>query len=183
MKTPSLKTALSKTALPLLFAATALTSLNVFAHDDTQKHCYPLAHGEEGMGSSNSIYAPFVLSRGNGQIPLFFISNTSNKNINVKVTFRTWGGENYVPTKYLMSGGFSNSNSPFNVGNGGAILKPFESGRIRMDNNEFDSLLGKITWQADACLETALVGAMANQYMDSRGFDKGFALFNGGNPF
>ena len=58
-------TTLPKAALPLLLAAsTVLTSLNALAHDDAQKHCYPLAHGEDGMGSSNSIHMPFMHTGG-----------------------------------------------------------------------------------------------------------------------
>jgi len=172
-----------KTAQVLLFAATALTSLNVFAHDDTQKHCYPLAHGEEGMGSSNSIYAPFVYTGGNWQ-SMISLTNTSTKNLNVKITLRTNNGEVYTPIQYSMFGAFSATNSPFDQVVGRAILKPFKSTEIYIyDDNVHESFTGKITWQADACLESAMTGALRIEYFNSSHYDQGFVLFNGGNPF
>jgi len=92
MKTLFSKTLLSKTALALLFATTALTSMSTLAHDDAQKHCYPLAHGEDGMGSSNSIHMPFMRTKGNWE-SIIYLTNTSDKNLNVKITLRTRDGE------------------------------------------------------------------------------------------
>jgi len=173
-----------KTAQVLLFAATALTSLNVFAHDDTQKHCYPLAHGEEGMGSSNSIYMPFMHTGGASWGSVIYLTNTSNKNLNVKVTLRTIDGEVYVPTQYLLNGAFSFINSPFDQVVGGAILKPFKSAEIHLAEDSLnDSFTGKVTWQADSCLESALTGALRVRYSSSSRYDQGLTVFNGGNPF
>lgn len=184
MKTPSLKTALSKTAQALLFAATALTSLHVFAHDDTQKHCYPLAHGEEGMGSSNSIYLPFMHTRGSSWASRIYLTNTSNKNLNVKITLRTVNSEAYIPTQFSLKGAFSSTNSPFDYEVGGAILKPYKNAEVHIEDDNFlESFSGKITWQADACLESAIAGAHRAYFFDSTRFDQGLTVFNGGNPF
>jgi len=177
-KTAISKTLLSKTAKALLFAATALTSMSTLAHDDAQKHCYPLAHGEDGMGSSNSIHMPFMHTGGVWQSRIY-VTNTSDKNLNVKITLRTHDGEVYTPVQYSMMGAFSPTNSPFDH-----VLKPFKSAEIRLRDDNFpESFTGKVTWQADACLESAMTGALRNEYFTSSRYDQGLVLFNGGNPF
>lgn len=184
MKTLSLKTTLSKTALPLLFAATTLTSTNTLAHDDPQKHCYPLAHGEEGLGSTNSIYMPFIHTRGSSWASRIYLTNTSNKNLNVKFTLRTEDGATYTPTQYSVSGSFSPTNSPLDDASGGAILAPFKSGHIHIHEDAYQGIFtGKITWQADACLESAMTGALRIEYVNSDRYDQGLVVLNGGNPF
>jgi len=182
-KTPLSKTLLSKTALALVFAATALTSMSTLAHDDAQKHCYPLPNGEDGMGSSNSIHMPFMHTGGKWQSRIY-VTNTSDKNLNVKATLRTNDGEVYTPVQYSMIGAFSPTNSPFDHLVGGAILKPLKSAEIHIyDNNFHESFTGKVTWQADACLESAMTGAYRAFYSTTSRFDQGLTVFNGGNPF
>lgn len=169
----------------LLFAAaSAFTSTNLQAHDDPQKHCYPLAHGEEGLGSTNSIHMPFMHTGGTGWQSIIYVTNTSYKNLNVKVTLRTYDGAIYTPTQYTMSGAFSPANSPFDHAGGGAILEPFKSARLQIkDDNFHESFTGKVTWQADACLESAMTGAHRIYYSASGHFDQGLVVLNGGNPF
>ena len=174
-----------KTSIALLFAAsTALTSMSTLAHDDAQKHCYPLAHGEDGMGSSNSIHMPFMATSGTAWQSIIYVTNTSNKNLNVKITLRKQNGDVYTPTHTIMGGSFSPTNSPFDNVVGGAILRPFQSAQVQIiDDNFHESFTGKVTWQADACLESAMTGAYRAYYSTSSRFDQGLSVFNGGNPF
>jgi len=178
-------TLFSKTALALLLAAsTVLTSLNALAHDDAQKHCYPLPNGENGMGSSNSTYIPFMHTGSANWTSAIYLTNTSDKNLNVKITLRTRDGEVYTPIQYSMFGAFSPTNSPFDHVVGGAILKPFKSAEIHLkDDNFHENFTGKVTWQADACLESAMTGAHRAHYSNSSRYDQGLTVFNGGNPF
>ena len=174
-----------KTRLLALFAAaTAVTSMNALAHDDSQKLCYPLIHHEGRMGSANSVYMPFMHTSGSGWSSYFFLTNTSDKNLNVKIVLRTQDGDVYTPTQYSLTGAFSSVNSPFDQVVGGAILKPFKTGEVYIMEDHFSqSFTGKITWQADACLEHAMTGAARIYYLDSSHFDQGLVLFNGGQPF
>ena len=170
--------------LALLAAATAVISMNAFAHDDSQKLCYPLLNHEGNMGSTNSVYMPFMHTNGSGWSSHFYLTNTSDKNLNVKVVLRTQDGEVYTPTHYSLSGGFSSINSPFDHVVGGAILKPFKTGQVSIREDHFSkNLTGQITWQADVCLEHAMTGAARIYYIDSNRFDQGLVLFNGGQPF
>jgi len=185
MTTLTSKTVLSKTALALLLAAsTVLTSLNALAHDDAQKHCYPLAHGEDGMGSSNSIHMPFMHTSSTAWQSIVNVTNTSDKNLNVKITLRKQNGDLYTPIQTKLLGSFSPTNSPFDNVVGGAILRPTQSAQVQIiDDNFHESFTGKVTWQADACLESAMTGALRNEYFTSSRYDQGLVLFNGGNPF
>ena len=173
-----------KTRLLALFAAaTAVTSMNALAHDDSQKLCYPLLNHEGRMGSTNSVYMPFMHTRRNWSSN-FYLTNTSDKNLNVKSVLRTQDGDVYTPTQYSLHGAFSSINSPFDQVVGGAILKPFKTGEVYIMEDHFSqSFTGKITWQADACLEHAMTGAARIYYLDSSHFDQGLVLFNGGQPF
>ena len=174
-----------KTRLLALFAAaTAVISMNALAHDDSQKLCYPLIHHEGRMGSANSVYMPFMHTAGSGWSSYFYLTNTSDKNLNVKIVLRTQDGEVYTPTQYSLTGAFSSVNSPFDQVVGGAILKPFKTGQVHIKEEQLPkTLTGKITWQADACLEHAMTAAARIHYSSSNRFDQGLVLFNGGNPF
>ena len=170
--------------LALFTAATTVTSMNAFAHDDSQKLCYPLLNHEGRMGSTNSVYMPFMRTAGSNWAPQFYLTNTSDKNLNVKIVLRTQDGDVYTPTQYSLHGAFSSINSPFDQVVGGAILKPFKTGQVNIYEDHFSkNLTGKITWQADACLEHAMTGAARVGYIDSNRYDQGLVLFNGGQPF
>ena len=169
--------------LALLAAATAVTSMNAFAHDDSQKLCYPLLHHEGKMGSKNSVYTPFMRTA-NKWSSHFYLTNTSDKNLNVKIVLRTQDGEIYTPTQYTLDGGFSSINSPFDHVVGGAILQPFKTGQVVIQEDHFtQNFTGQITWQADACLEHAMTGAARISFASSNNYDQGLVLFNGGQPF
>ena len=170
--------------LALLAVAAAVTSMNAFAHDDSQKLCYPLLNHEGRMGSTNSVYMPFMHTNTSAWGSNFYLTNTSDKNLNVKIVLRTQDGEIYTPTQYSLHGGFSSINSPFDHVVGGAILKPFKTGQVSIREDHFSkSFTGQIIWQADACLEHAMTAAARIHYSSSNRFDQGLVLFNGGQPF
>ena len=174
-----------KTRLLALFAAAAaVISINAIAHDDSQKLCYPLIHHEGRMGSTNSVYMPFIFTHTSAWISNFYLTNTSDKNLNVKIVLRTHDGEVYTPTHYSLHGKFSSINSPFDQVVGGAILKPFTTGEVHIREDHLSNYLtGQITWQADACLEHAMTGAARIKSGDSDRLSQGLVLFNGGQPF
>ena len=176
-----------KKSLSILLAALlptlAFTATNAMAHDDAQEHCYPLAHGEEGLGSTNTYHIPFMHTNGIWST-LFYMTNVSDKKINVKVKFLRQNGNVNLPTNYTLSGGFSSSNSPFIDLGSSAILEPFETGQIYLeDSNDINSFAGQVTWQADSCMQTALMTAYRVVRNTTNGYDQGLVLLNGGKPF
>ncbi len=119
--------------------------------------CYPLAHGENGQGSTNSLYLPHMRTVG-GWAGYVMVTNTSDKYLNVTLNFKRYDGSPYLPYSYTLEGNFNSANSPFALLTGGAILKPGRTARITIyDDNNSDALMGSISWQADTCIEKALL--------------------------
>jgi len=171
------------TLLPALTLTTTLTATSAMAHDDAQEHCYPLAHGENGLGSSNTYHIPFIHTN-QFWLTYLYMTNVSDKKINVKVKFLKQNGDVNLPTNYILGGGFNNVNSPFVDLGESAVLKPFETGQIYLESsNDTNSFTGQIIWQADSCIQTALSTAYRVVRNTNNGFDQGLVLLNGGKPF
>ena len=170
--------------LPALALTTTLTSTNAMAHDDAQEHCYPLAHGEEGLGSRKTYHIPYLYANNSQWNSLINIKNTSHKNINVKITFRKFDGSVFVPHRVDNYGEFASGNSPINLEHGGAILKPLESGLVTIRYSGFtQDFTAEISWQADSCIPHAISGSLRNRYISGDRFDQSLVLLNGGKPF
>lgn len=168
-----------------ILAATVLSmsTFNALAHNNPQALCYPLAHGEDGMGSKNAVYATFLATSG-AWSSQFFMTNVSNKRVNVKTILKTFSGGVYTPSQFSFMGAFNTGNSPLEHTTGGGILQPGETGGVIVtENNPSENFTGEISWQADACLPHALAGAQRVYYVDPSRIDQGLVLFNGGNPF
>ena len=168
----------------LLVAATTMTVFNAFAYNeklatyDSQNLCHPSIFFKK----INSIYVPFVNSGSNKAHALIYLTNTSNKDLKVTMELRTIDGEVYIPNKYYLEGGFSEDNDP--LLETGATLKPLKSAKIQISSDDFKGHEnGKITWEADECLESAMAGAVRNLYVDGGKYDQGLVFLNGGNPF
>lgn len=177
-----------KKSVSVLFAALlpalALTATNAMAHNDAQEHCYPLAHGENGLGSTNTYHVPFMYANGNGWATWINLTNISDKPINVKLKLRDYQNSPITPNDYQLNFAFNNANSPLEAELSGAILKPSEMGRIGIRNaNNRQNFTAQLLWQADACIDQAISGAMRVQYSNSPIYDQGLVLLNGGKPF
>lgn len=145
--------------------------------------CYPLAHGENGQGSTNSLYLPHLRTVGywNGYV---MVSNTSDNYLNVKLNFKRYDGSPYLPYSYKLEGAFNAGNSPFGLLTGGAILKPGRTARITIyDDNNNDSLMGSVSWQADACIDHALLVSVRSYYENGSHMTSNLLLLNDGQPF
>lgn len=161
---------------------TMLIQTQAFA-DAPPATCYAIPHGEDGMGSTNSLHLPHMQTRNdwNAQV---FVTNTSNKFVNVKLNFNNFDGSTYTPTNTELEGEFSNGNSPLSLETGGAVLKPGRTARVIIrDNNKYDALIGKITWQADACIDRALLVSVRSQYYYGSSLASTLIPLNNGFPF
>jgi len=170
--------------LPTLALTTTLTATNAMAHDDAQEHCYPLAHGENGLGSRNTMSIVSLNANGREWNTFLSLKNTSLKNINVKVKFRKNDGNTFVPIRIGYNEQFLGENSPINLKQGGAILKPFETGVVAIrDSGINDSFSVEVSWQTDSCIPHAISGALKNRYIAGSQYENALVLLNGGKPF
>lgn len=174
---------MKKSLLMLMAAVFAASTFNALAHDDAQPLCYPLAHGENGLGSTNEFTLPHLETNGNWRA-FIVMTNTSDKNINVKLRFTDYNGQNYTPSNYLLEGSFHTSNNPFEVNPYGAVLFPGKTSRsIIFDSGNTQALAGKVSWQADACIESALSVTVRSHYSESGKMASNIMPLNGGKPF
>lgn len=186
----TLKRKFANTAAVIMGAAlvsSALISSHATAQtqesNNAQQHCYPLEHGENGLGSTNSMYIPHLLTHG-GWTGFFYYTNTSQKNVNIKLDLKRENGNAYVPFEVVFSSEFDHIADISALSNGGVVLKPGRTGWFAIiDNSTTEVLSGKITWQADSCLPSAVVASLRNQYADGSRIDNGHVLFNDGKPF
>ncbi len=145
--------------------------------------CYPLAIGEGGQGSTNSLHLPHFVtaSKWSGTI---WLTNTSDKYVNVTLNFKNYDGSTYLPQDYSFVGEFDSNNSPFALATGGAILQSGRSARIVInDASRTDSMIGTVDWQADACIDDALVVSFRSQYSDAGRLGTSQMILNDGQPF
>ena len=158
-------------------------SPSVFASSAPAPECYPLVHGENGQGSTNSLYLPHLYLDSHW-VAHISVTNTSKEFVNVKLNFKESRGIPALPNSVTYHGAFNTSNSPLSVNSGGAILKPNESARIAVLNVPIDeSLFGTISWQADSCIDSALLVSVRSQYNVNVGFATSLMLLNNGQPF
>ena len=178
----ALRTTLITALIPVLATLSPLITFSAQAHDDPQQHCYPLAHGENGLGSRNEKHLSYLLTHDNW-FSTVYVSNVSNEPLNIKLSLITESNQPHQVQNFQLYGSFDQSNSPIH-NNIGAILKPGFSGRIRIyDNLGTNTLTGKIQWQADTCLNEALVVSIRTTRWEGSSAVSSTAFVNGGNPF
>ena len=74
--------------------------------------------------------------------------------------------------------------APLDTYNGGGFLKPGESGVIGVfDDHHMQDFTGSISWQADACIESALVVTVRSTYSKNDRMTDSRIFLNGGNAF
>jgi len=171
-----------KSSLAKLFATSLLFSIfNAQAHDDPQQHCYPLEHGENGLGSTKHL--PHFRTSG-VWVANYYVTNTSDKPVNVKYRFKLGDGSAYQPRDVNLYESFNTGNSPLSTDTGGAILLPGQTGRVHiLDDNLGSVLTGTVHWQADSCIGHALVVSARNSYWSGSYSGNTTIFLNGGNPF
>lgn len=145
--------------------------------------CYPLAHGENGQGSENSLALPHLRTKAEWTA-FVMVTNTSDKFLNVKLNFNRYDGSPYQPVSVAYEGLFDASNSPFDHTNGGAILKPGETARVSIfDDNYNELLVGSVSWQADACIESGLSVSVRSHFFKDHRYTSDLMFLNNGFPF
>jgi len=173
----------AKAKLERLFASALLFfAVNTLANTQ-QNLCYPLAHGENELGSTNSKYIAHHAINA-GWHSNFYVTNVSEKPVNIKLTFNDANGLAYSFPTTLFYDNFSSTNSPLDSLGGGAILTPGQTGMILLSGPSFPgTVTGKVTWQADACLEHAITATMRNTHSSSSRYSQGLFPLNNGDPF
>lgn len=140
-----------------LFATCLLAGLPFFSQAAgfaPPAECYPLVHGENGQGSTNFIRLPHLRTDTTWN-NFISVTNESDKQVNVKLKFNDMEGLIYNPYSVLHYGDFTSTNSPLNLS--GAVLKPNHTAQIVVrDPDHIGMLSGKLSWQADACIDSAL---------------------------
>jgi len=178
----ALRTTLKTALIPALATLSPLITFSAQAHDDTQQHCYPLEHGENGLGSRNEKHLSYLLTH-DDWFSTVYVSNVSNEPLNIKLSLITESNQPHQAQDFQLNGSFDQSNSPIH-NNIGAILKPGFSGRIAVyDHLETNTLTGKIQWQADTCLNEAIVVSIRTARWEGSSAVSSTAFVNGGNPF
>ena len=148
--------------------------------------CYPLVHGENGLGSTNAMYLPNLYTSGANWYSTIHVTNAGYQPVNVKLEFFNFDGSAYFPYDTVSNAQFSGENSPINLNSGGAILRPNQTGLIIIHDSALDhakGMIGKVSWQADSCLDKAIVVNVRTVYSSGHGYDQGLVFLNGGNPF
>lgn len=152
------------------------------AHEQ-QDLCYPLAHGEDGLGSSNFKYINH-LEFGSTWHTNVYVTNVSHKSINIKMPFKNNRYEAHSFQSVVYYDFFNEENSPLNLETGGAILRPGETGLVVLRNSSYPgTVTGKVIWQADACLKHAITASVRNIHVTSSRFSQGLFPLNNGDPF
>lgn len=150
--------------------------------------CYPLAHGENGLGSRNEVYIPPFSTEVNWWVD-FAISNVSGSSVNVIFKLFDENGSQYDSTTGVFyDGKFSSTNSPIRQigGTNSALLSSFEIGRMKIDSNAPTYFTGVVSWQTDKCLTKPplLVDASFNLVsQDAQSYAMRTIDVNGGKPF
>ncbi|UAA37718.1 hypothetical protein KIH87_13500 [Paraneptunicella aestuarii] len=171
-----------------VFSALVLSSMPLLAQaggNAPPATCYSIPHGEDGQGSTNSLYLPPFLTHGKwtGYVT---VTNTSDKYINVRLHFKNYDGSVYYPQSYELKGEFNSSNSPISTSpiNSWAIVRPGRSARIGIFEDSYqDVMFGTVIWQTDACIDQALLVAFRSHYSATGQEASTLMLLNDGQPF
>ncbi len=173
-----------KNLIKTVLAMGMMCGFTANAHEESEELCYPLVHGENGMGSANFMYTPILFTVKPVWRSYIFVTNASEKNVNVRFSFMNSDGSKYVPYSVTHHGQFTEDNSPIEQGLGWAILRPNESAYVILyDDNKLDGFTGKVIWQANACIEKAITAYIRTYRYDNTSMDLGLVPLNGGNPF
>lgn len=172
-------------AVTSAIATASLTLFSALSHATSAPAatCYLLAHGENGQGSENSLRLPHLRTK-DQWTAFVMVTNTSDKFLNVILNFNRYDGSPFQAVSVAYEGLFDASNSPFDHTNGGAILKPGETARVSIFDDNYDELLvGSISWQADACIETGLLVSARSHYFKDHCYTSDLMFLNNGFPF
>lgn len=156
------------------------------AQEPSEELCYPLIHGENGLGSRNSMFLPPLITNGDKWSSYIYITNASYESVNVKLEFLNYDGSTYIPYDMTYSGQFNVNNSPLNLNSGGAILGAHQTGWVSILDagiSHLTGFIGRVYWQADKCMDKAITVNIRNSYSSSTRYDQGYVTLNGGKPF
>ncbi len=175
--------------------AGAFLSFSAVAHnfdpDPKTIECYDLPNGENGKGSRNSVYIPPFKIAGGNRRHWIGVTNIGAKAVNVRLTLFNAQGEAYTPTDYVLLEEFDEGNAPVpgSATNGVGLLSSFETGIIRLHENEYPGALsGVLTWQTNACLTkptmtVTIYSISSSSNTNGRFRSQSAVVVNGGNPF
>lgn len=173
---------MKKSILSLTAIAAALVTFSGVASADSQQHCYALEYGKDGLGSTHSAFAPYVRSTSDHKT-FITVTNSGWEKVNLRITLRNYSGEVFEPTTWTNTINYPQSTNLFDQDEW-TILKPFETAEVLIgDNLGSDSYSAEIIWQADQCLENALVGSVRTEYQNGGQYDQAVTRLNSGRVF
>lgn len=182
-----------RTSLTLI--AGACLSFTAAAHDfdpdPTTIECYDLPNGVNGLGSRNAVYIPPFKITGKQRRHWIAVTNIGAQAVNVRLTLFTSKGERYTPTDYVLHEEFNEWNAPVpgSATNGVGLLSSFETGVIKLKENDYHGALsGVLSWQSNSCLTEPTLTITVNSIVSSAKKKKKFfaqsnVVVNGGSPF
>lgn len=165
--------------------ASAASTFTQYDHSSEFIECYDLAHGENGQGSTNSVFIPPFTMQGSSQLDVM-VSNIGQYPVNVKLKLFDENGVAFEPTDVEFEANFTATNNPITKtdGSGAAILSSNKLGYVRIDSAVNTYYTGILSWQVDACLtEPTLSVNIGNFLYNGNVADRGIITVNGGNPF
>ncbi len=135
------------------------------------------------LKDSNSRIFPSMITPGGGWSGGFVITNISEVPVKVTLEQTDVDGNGYTPYSVSYTGHFNASNTPLNLING-ATLQPGQLGTLNIADPATPIInIGYINWEADSCIENALLVTFYNQYNISAKYSSGRFQLNNGLPF
>ena len=162
--------------------AAAMATISGTAAATSQQHCYEVAHGYQGLASTNSAFSPYV--RSNRDYKTYItVTNSNWYNVNLRITLRNYSGEIFEPYSWTNTVNYPQSTNFFDQDEW-SILKPFQTAEVVIhDDLGPDSYSAEIIWQVDRCLENTLVGSVRTEYQNGDRYDQAITRLNGGLAF
>lgn len=172
---------MNKLSLVALF--TALAGIGTAAHAVTEPTCYVPVHGLFSDGSVNSIDFPVMTVSSNSYVEVH-AKNISNKPLNIKAYFYDWDGARVTPENPEISDDFEMPYTPLSPDTTSGILFPGNVGTFKFNTSATQRVTGKLRWQADACLDSAVEVTVRNSFWNLGIMTEGnLMVLNGGNAF
>lgn len=169
--------------LSIAAIAVACTTFGSLAHAVTQPTCYVPVHGFFPDGSLNNINLPIMTVSPNSYVEVH-AKNISNKPLNIKAYFYDWDGARITPENAEISDDFELPYTPLSPDSSSGILFPGNVGTFKFNTTTTQRVMGRLRWQADACLDEAVEVTVRNSFWDGAVMTEGnLMMLNGGNAY
>jgi|GEM_PF-5046417 len=149
--------------LPLAVIFSALVGFGTSALAVTEPTCYVPVHGKYPDGSINSIDFPVMTVSADSYVEVH-AKNVSNKPLNIKAYFYDWDGNRVTPENPEIADDFEQPYTPLSPDSTSGILFPGNVGTFKFNTSVTQRVVGKLLWQADDCLDSAVEVTVRNSF-------------------